>query len=123
MHILIVDDSKFMRRTVIKALDEIGSFSTVEAGNGEEALAKLKEEDKVDLMISDWNMPVMNGLELVTRVRKQSDMTIFMITTVSAKEDVKDALRAGVSNYILKPLETAELRNKLQLHFPELELG
>ena len=118
MHILVVDDSKFMRRTIKKALDQLGSFTVVEAANGREALAKI-DQDQFDLVMSDWNMPVMNGLELVIELRRTHDVPILMLTTVGCREDVTAALQAGVNNYILKPLRTEELQAKLKRIFPD----
>lgn len=118
MHILIVDDSKFMRSTIRKSLAIVSEeypqwqFTTSEASNGKEGLERLAEED-FDLIMTDWNMPIMNGLEFVTALRRDLDTPILMITTVGMREDVMAAVQAGVNAYILKPLDPKDLIEKL----------
>jgi two-component system, chemotaxis family, chemotaxis protein CheY len=112
VHVLVVDDSRFMRQTITKALHQIGNHTVVQASNGIEGLARLNE-DRFDLVMTDWNMPVMNGLEFVTALRREYTVPVLMITTVCTREDVVTALQAGVSNYILKPLDVATLEQKI----------
>lgn len=116
LNVLVVDDSKFMRNTIKKALNEIGDYTVVEAANGIEGLARLNE-DSFDLVMTDWNMPEMNGLEFVTALRREYAMPILMLTTVCMREEVMAALQAGVNNYILKPLDVPTLEEKLNLLF------
>lgn len=122
MRILIVDDSKFMRSTIRKALDVVAEhdqrwhFTTEEASNGKEGLELLAEKD-FDLVMTDWNMPIMNGLEFVTAIRRDMDLPIMMITTVGMREDVMAAIHAGINSYIVKPLDPKELINKLNQLF------
>lgn len=119
VHVLIVDDSKFMRRTIVRALNEIGDYTFAEASNGAEGLSRLNEH-KFDLVMTDWNMPVMNGLEFVTNLRRVHTVPVLMVTTVSNREEVMDALQAGVNNYILKPLSAVTLAHKIDEIFSKI---
>jgi two-component system chemotaxis response regulator CheY len=114
MKCLIVDDSATMRRILINALKSIGFDDIVEAGDGKEALGKLTPD--IGMVITDWNMPVMGGLELVRTIRGAAEtarLPILMVTTRSAKEDILQAVEAGVSSYILKPFTPPVLKEKL----------
>jgi two-component system, chemotaxis family, chemotaxis protein CheY len=113
MKCLVVDDSATMRRIVLNALKSVGIENAVEAGDGKEALERL---DGVDVVITDWNMPVMGGLELVQRLRAAPETArtpILMITTRSAKDDVIQAVQAGVNTYVVKPFTPQVLKEKL----------
>jgi len=113
--ILAVDDSPTMRRIVVNTLKRIGFNDVVEATNGKDALVKLYSE-KIDFIITDWNMPEMNGLELVKKVRADErfkDLPIIMVTTEGGKAEVITALKAGVNNYIVKPFTPQVLKEKL----------
>ena len=115
MKYLVVDDSPTMRRIVINSLAVLGITGIVEAENGEDAWKKLKSA-KIDFMITDWNMPEMNGLELVQYVRKDpelKDLPILMITTRGNKEDIVAALKAKVNNYVVKPFNPSTLKQKI----------
>ena len=115
MKILAVDDSATMRRIIKNQLKQAGYEEVDEAGNGREALTMLGQA-RYDLLITDWNMPEMNGLDLVKEVRKTDatkGMPILMVTTVAGKEDIVTALKAGVNNYMVKPFDTATLRAKI----------
>lgn len=112
---LVVDDSLTMRRIVTNALKSIGYDSVIEAGDGKEAYAKLQAEG-ADFLISDWNMPEMNGLELVKLVRSAGshmEMPILMVTTRGNKADVLEAMQARVNNYIIKPFTPQALKEKI----------
>lgn len=112
---LVVDDSLTMRRIVINALKSIGYDNVIEAGDGKEAYAKLLS-DGADFLISDWNMPEMNGLELVKLVRStgsNTEMPILMVTTRGNKADVIEAMQARVNNYIIKPFTPQALKEKI----------
>jgi two-component system chemotaxis response regulator CheY len=112
---LVVDDSLTMRRIVINALKSIGYDTVIEAGDGKEAFAKLNVEG-ADFLISDWNMPEMNGLELVKLVRSTgayTEMPILMITTRGNKADVLEAMQARVNNFIIKPFTPMALKEKI----------
>lgn len=116
--ILVVDDSSTMRRIISKSLIELGvdPAGIVHAVDGLEALEKLKVTHSFDLILTDWNMPKMDGLELVHNLRKipESARTpIVMITTEGNKKDVIEALKSGVNNYIVKPFTSETLKVKL----------
>ncbi len=115
MKVLAVDDSATMRRIIKNQLKQSGVEDVDEAENGREALMLLGRV-QYDLLITDWNMPEMTGLELVIEVRKTDtikSIPILMITTVSAKEDIVNALKAGVNNYVVKPFDAATLQAKV----------
>ena len=115
MRVLAVDDSATMRRIIKNQLKQSGIEDVDEAQNGREALTLLGR-GHYDLLITDWNMPEMCGLDLVKEVRKTEPIKkipILMITTVSAKEDIVTALKAGVSNYVVKPFDAATLQAKV----------
>ncbi len=117
MKFLVVDDSPTMRRIVCNALREIGYTDVIEAGDGVDALEKL-EQETVDFVITDWNMPNMNGLELTRTIRNHSrlsNLPILMVTTRGMKEDVIAAMQARVNNYIVKPFTPEVLREKINL--------
>jgi two-component system, chemotaxis family, chemotaxis protein CheY len=114
--ILIVDDSITIRRIITNALKTVGFTDTIEASNGKEALEKLTN-GKVDFIITDWNMPEMNGLDLIKEVRANpvhSAMPILMITTRGTEHDVVEALQAKVNSYIMKPFTPQELKEKIE---------
>lgn len=115
MRFLVVDDSPTMRRIVSNALREIGYVDVIEADDGAHALEKLNAEP-VEFLITDWNMPNINGLELTQTIRLHptlSNLPILMITTRGMKEDVIQALQAKVNNYIVKPFTPDVLRDKI----------
>ncbi len=115
MKILAVDDSATMRRIVKNQLKQVGYEDVDEATNGREALGMLNRT-KYDLVITDWNMPEMSGLDLVTEVRKADGtkaLPVLMVTTMSAKEDIVTAIKAGVNNYIVKPFDAPTLQAKI----------
>ncbi len=115
--VLVVDDSSTMRKIIKNVLIELNIESEyiTEAANGEEAFEKIKTED-FDIVLTDWNMPKMNGLDLVKNIRhfpKSAKTPIIMITTEGCRDEVVDALKCGVNNYIVKPFNGEVLRNKL----------
>ncbi|MDH4155989.1 MAG: response regulator [candidate division Zixibacteria bacterium] len=116
MKILAVDDSPTMRRIIVNTLKRAGYTDVVEASDGKDALAKLKV-DKINLIITDWNMPEMDGLTLVSTLRamdEYKDLPVLMVTTRSVKEDIVQALKAGVNNYIVKPFTPDTLKEKIE---------
>jgi two-component system chemotaxis response regulator CheY len=120
---LIVDDSSVMRKIVERALRQAGlSLSKVhEASSGVEALDLLKNE-RVDLILSDINMPMMDGLEFLRQLRAQQlapDVPVVMITTESSEEHVKEAIIAGAQGYIRKPFTAEQVKDRV---LPLLEL-
>ncbi|ADU66092.1 chemotaxis response regulator CheY [Desulfurispirillum indicum] len=113
--IITVDDSSTMRRIIKNTLTRLGFKDIIEADNGVTGLAALGE-NKVDLVITDWNMPEMDGLQFVKAIRTNEEykhLPILMITTEAAKEDILEALRSGVNNYIVKPFTPETLEEKI----------
>lgn len=116
LKILAVDDSPTMRRIIINTLKRAGYTKIVEANDGKDALAKMKVED-FNVVITDWNMPEMDGLTFVTNIRadaKYKNMPILMVTTRSVKDDILEAMKAGVNNYIVKPFTPDTLKEKIE---------
>ena len=119
MKVLVVDDFATMRRILKNVLKEIGFTKIVEADDGSTALAVLKK-DKVDLIVSDWNMPEVTGLELLKHVRRDElmkDMPFLMVTSEGQKDMVIQAVQAGVSNYVVKPFTADTIKEKLEQIF------
>ncbi len=113
---LVVDDSATMRRIVGNSLKNLGYQNFVEAGDGKDALEKLATDGEINFIITDWNMPVMSGLELTKAVRsnpKFEHLPILMVTTRGVKEDIIQALQAKVNNYIIKPFTPQILKEKI----------
>lgn len=112
MKFLVVDDSSTMRRIVVNSLQRIGFGETVEAGDGQEALARFDES--VKFVITDWNMPNMTGTELARALRARGEQVpILMVTARSVREDIIEAMEAGVNNYIVKPFTPQILKEKI----------
>jgi len=112
MKFLVVDDSSTMRRIIKNSLQRIGFNDVVEAENGKQALELI---NGIDIILTDWNMPEMDGLELVKKVRAQNiSVPILMITTNAAKDDIIEALKNGVNNYIVKPFTPETLKEKVE---------
>lgn len=115
MKILVVDDSSTMRRIIKNTLVRLGHQYIKEAEDGIQALEIFKSFD-FDIIITDWNMPNMNGLDLVKTIRgseRGKDIPIIMVTTEGGKGEVITALKAGVNNYIVKPFTPQILKDKL----------
>ncbi len=119
--VLLVDDLANVRRVMKRILKQIGFTKVTEADDGSTALAEL-EKREVDLIISDWNMPKVSGLELLKAVRSDESMkdTPFLMVTVEAQKDnVLEAVQAGVTNYIVKPFTAEDIKEKLEQIFKE----
>ena len=115
---LVVDDSVTMRRIVVNTLKTIGYNQYVEAEDGKDALDKIRTDAAINFIITDWNMPVMSGLELTKAVRsddRTKGLPILMVTTRGVKEDIVQALQARVSNYVVKPFTPQILKDKIDL--------
>ncbi len=115
--ILAVDDSVTMRRILTNTLKKAGFDQVVEAEDGVDAWAKLQREEDVGLILTDWNMPNMSGLEFVKKVRsdpKFGNVPIIMVTARGVKDDVLEAMRAGVNSYIVKPFTPQVLKEKIE---------
>jgi two-component system, chemotaxis family, chemotaxis protein CheY len=118
MRVLLVDDSVTMRRIQKTQINTLGITDIIEAGDGEEAYRKLNESMPIDLIMLDWNMPVMDGITLLKKVRADNrfqSVKIIMCTSESEKNKVVDALKAGANNYLVKPFTPDALKEKLGL--------
>ena len=116
MKLLVVDDSSTMRRIIKNTLARLNYKDVLEGEDGVEGWDVLNKNPDVDMLITDWNMPNMNGLELVKKVRADerfTDLPIIMVTTEGGKTEVITALKAGVNNYIVKPFTPQVLKEKL----------
>lgn len=115
---MIIDDSRAMRRILGETVRELG-FEVSEASNGRDALAKLDNMGPpVRLMLVDWNMPEMNGLEFVTQLRQDERFQgslIVMVTTETAVDQMVNALEAGANEYVMKPFTKEIIQDKLRL--------
>jgi two-component system chemotaxis response regulator CheY len=119
MKVLVVDDFSTMRRIVKNILRQLGFSNIIEADDGTTAMEVLQRE-KVDLIISDWNMPEMTGIELLRQVRSSEelkDMPFLMVTAEAQQENIIEAVKAKVSNYIVKPFTADTLHEKIEKIF------
>lgn len=117
MRALIVDDSRTIRMILRRTLGELG-FQVEEAEDGKEALATLAKDADFDFVLIDWNMPNINGFELVQAIRADAslgEMRLLMVTTESEMSRVTEALGAGVNEYIMKPFTPEIVVEKLKL--------
>jgi len=123
MKALVVDDSRAMRTILSRILRKAGAAEVREAADGCEAIACLESGAIPDLVLVDWNMPNMNGLELVNALRRRPEwrqVTIVMVTTESEQRQIVRALAAGAHEYVIKPFEEESLFDKLALlGFPQ----
>ncbi len=116
INVLIVDDQQSMRGICKYILGQLGFKDITEAKSGRDALGKI-EKDKFDLIISDWNMPDIDGLTLLKVLRKHpktSKMPFIMATGRSDKEQVQEAITAGVNNYIIKPFDAGTMKKRIE---------
>ena len=127
-HFLIVDDFSTMRRIVINLLKELGYTKTSEAEDGDKALKMLQAGEAIvnpiTFVITDWNMPVMDGLELLKSIRASptlNKLPVLMITAEAKKENIVAAAQAGADGYIVKPFNAATLNEKIAKIFKKLE--
>lgn len=114
LNVLLVDDSGVMRKLVSKALRQGGLdiAGTKEAGNGQEGLDALSGGG-IDVILCDWNMPVMDGLTFVTEARKSDSTPIIMLTTESGDDKMNAALEAGADGYVTKPFTPEKLKERI----------
>ena len=113
--ILFVEDSPTMRRIIANSLQKLGVKDIVDAENGVDALEKIQKTD-FDMILTDWNMPEMNGQELVEHIRKMDkckNVPILMITTRGMEDDVMTAIKTGVNGYLVKPFTPEALKKKM----------
>ncbi|MBE9529038.1 MAG: chemotaxis response regulator CheY [Proteobacteria bacterium] len=117
MKILVVDDFSTMRRIIKNILKELGYTNVDEADDGSTGLEKLKGGN-FDFVVTDWNMPNMPGIDLLKAIRSDGDLKklpVLMVTAEAAKENIVEAVEAGVSNYIVKPFTAAALKERIDL--------
>ena len=124
MKILIVDDFSTMRRIVKNLLRDLGYNNTLEADDGLTALPMLKKGD-FDFVVTDWNMPGMQGIDLLKAVRAEEDenlknIPVLMVTAEQKKEQIVEAAQAGVNGYIVKPFTALILKEKLEKIFARI---
>ncbi len=114
MKVLVADDSGVMRKIIIRSLNAVGITDVVEAADGAEGWDQL-QSNSVDLVLTDWNMPNVSGLDFLRKIRESgSDLPVIMVTTEAEKAKVIEAIQAGVTDYLCKPFESDELREKLE---------
>ena len=119
-NILIVDDFPTMRKIVKTVLKQLGYSNITECEDGAQALATLKANPRIQFVVSDWNMPNMTGIELLKAVRadpKLKHLPFLMVTAEADKENIVEAVKSGVSNYIVKPFNAATMKEKIEKIF------
>ncbi|WP_447045192.1 chemotaxis response regulator CheY [Vreelandella sp. H-I2] len=122
MSFLVVDDFPTMRRIVRSLLKELGFTNVDEAEDGQDALNKLRAGN-FDFVVSDWNMPNLDGLEMLKEIRQDDalkDLPVLMVTAEAKKENIIAAAQAGANGYVVKPFTAATLEEKLNKIFDKL---
>lgn len=113
MKVLVADDSGVMRKIIIRSLNAVGVTDVVEAPDGDKAFEQF-QQNSVDLVLTDWNMPGKSGIELAAAIRATGSRTpIIMITTEAERPRIIEAIQAGVNDYLTKPFENEALQGKL----------
>lgn len=123
MKILIVDDFSTMRRIIKNLLRDLGFTNTDEADDGQTALPKL-QAGGFDFLITDWNMPGMQGIDLLKAVRADpelKELPVLMVTAESKREQIVEAAQAGVNGYVVKPFTAQTLKEKIDKIFERIE--
>jgi two-component system chemotaxis response regulator CheY len=123
MKILVVDDFSTMRRIIRNLLRELGFNNIFEADDGQSALPKL-QSGGIDLLITDWNMPGMTGIDLLRFVRADPNLAqlpVLMVTAEAKRDQIVEAAQAGVNGYVIKPFTAATLQEKIEKIFERLE--
>lgn len=124
MKILVVDDFSTMRRIVKNLLKELGFENLHEADDGNTALPLLQDAGDFDFLVTDWNMPGMQGIDLLKAVRADpnlSTLPVLMVTAEQKREQIVEAAQAGVNGYIVKPFTAATLKEKLDRIFERID--
>ena len=120
MRVLVVDDFSTMRRIVKNILRQLGFTNMVEADDGTTAW-EILNKDRIEFIVSDWNMPQMTGIELLRKVRANeefADIPFLMVTAEAQQENIIEAVQAKVSNYIVKPFTAETMKQKIDKIFP-----
>ncbi len=114
--VLVADDSSTMRKIILRSLLAVGVKDVAEAADGAEAVAMFAP-GKFDMVLTDWNMPGLTGLEVLKAIRAQdANIPVIMVTTEAEKTRVLEAIQAGVTDYLVKPFTPDTLREKLEKH-------
>ena len=122
MKVLIVDDFSTMRRIIKNLLRDLGFTNTFEADDGNTALPMLKDGG-FEFVVTDWNMPIMQGIDLLKEIRKDPNLKhlpVLMVTAEAKREQIIEAAQAGVNGYIVKPFTAGTLKEKLDKVFERL---
>lgn len=122
MKILVVDDFSTMRRIIKNLLADLGFTNVAEADDGTTGLQAL-QADRYDFLVTDWNMPGMAGLDLLKAVRadeKMKEMPVLMVTAEAKRDQIIEAVQAGVNGYIVKPFNATTLKEKIGKIFPDI---
>ena len=118
MNVLLTDDSTTMRKIQRRVLTDMGITDVTEAGNGKECLEKLKEANyNFTFLLLDINMPEMNGIDTLKQIRATKEsaaLPVIMCTSVAEKSQVLEAIKAGASNYVVKPFQPDDLKQKIE---------
>ncbi len=125
MKILVVDDFSTMRKIVRNVLKQLGYSNIEEAEDGAQAYSMLKE-GSFQFVVSDWNMPNLDGLEMLKKIRSDpdlKDLPVLMVTAEAEKDKVIAAIKAGVNNYIVKPFTAETLKQKMEQIYERLNSG
>ena len=123
MKILIVDDFSTMRRIIKNLLRDLGFTNTSEADDGQTALPML-QSGKYDFLVTDWNMPGMQGIDLLKAVRSDPELAslpVLMVTAESKRDQIVEAAQAGVNGYVVKPFTAQTLKEKIDKIFERIE--
>jgi len=126
MRILVVDDYESMRKLVVKNLNQMGYASILQAANGQEALRVLEGNPTIQIVLTDWNMPVMSGIDLLRSIRKHpkfNRLPVLMITAEIARHQVQEAADAGVSDFLVKPFTVGGLQSRFDKILSNLKAG
>lgn len=120
MNALVADDAKMMRTIIRRTLEAMGVDDIVEAEDGQQAVDAFRSSP-FDIVLTDWNMPFKNGLEVLTSIREvDKQVPVIMVTTEGQQRSVLEAVKAGVTDYILKPFESDTLKAKIEKYLPTL---
>jgi len=120
MRVLIVDDSQIMRKIITGALKKLNIKDIIEASNGQEAVDMVSKDSEINLVLMDWNMPTMTGIEAVREIRANGKKTpIVMVTTEGEKEKVIEAIKTGANDYLVKPFNPKDIQAKLEKFLQE----
>ena len=120
INILVVDDFPTMRKIVKSVLKQLGYHNILEAEDGSAALSILNNNQNIQFVVSDWNMPNMTGIELLKAVRanpKLKHLPFLMVTAEADKDNIVEAVKSGVSNYVIKPFNAATMKEKIDKIF------